>query len=64
MNQDSNKIKWQELMKIGIGTLRLNPETFWKMTPQEFQAILESYSLDKGSFGLEDLKILQQQFPD
>ncbi len=33
-------MNWPALMSLGLGHLRLTPDTFWSMTPREFQAAL------------------------
>jgi len=33
-------------MSLGLGHLRLSPDTFWSMTPAEFRAALTPYSAD------------------
>jgi uncharacterized phage protein (TIGR02216 family) len=58
-------LQWDKLLNIALGKLRLEPEVFWKMTPQEFIIILESYSEDyQPIISQKDLHLLQQQFPD
>ncbi|MFC0245239.1 rcc01693 family protein [Falsochrobactrum ovis] len=31
---------WDEVMRAGLGLLRLSPKNFWAMTPREFAAAL------------------------
>ena len=53
-------------MAAGLGTLRIPPSEFWRMTPKEIDAAL------RGAFGLSsanapsrtDLHQLMQLFPD
>jgi len=39
-------MNWPSLMSLGLGHLRLSPDTFWSMTPAEFRAALTPYSAD------------------
>ncbi|MEM6621570.1 MAG: rcc01693 family protein [Pseudomonadota bacterium] len=34
-------VDWPAIMRLGLGRLGLTPETFWAMSPVEFQAALE-----------------------
>ncbi|MEM1299882.1 MAG: phage tail assembly chaperone, partial [Pseudomonadota bacterium] len=29
------QVDWPHLMRLGLGALRLSPEVFWNMTPNE-----------------------------
>ena len=42
---DNGKLAWAELMRLGLGALRLPPVVFWAMTPVEFQRALEGAGL-------------------
>jgi uncharacterized phage protein (TIGR02216 family) len=52
-------------MGFGLGTLRLSPEAFWRMTPRELAAAMEAVlgpresTLDAASFAA-----LRARFPD
>jgi uncharacterized phage protein (TIGR02216 family) len=37
----SGGLAWVELMRLGLGSLRLPPDVFWAMTPVELQRALE-----------------------
>lgn len=37
-------MNWPALMSLGLGHLRLTPDTFWSMTPNEFRAALMPYT--------------------
>ena len=37
----ADAIDWEGLMRLGYGTMRLSPETFWSMTPAELRLALE-----------------------
>ena len=38
-------IDWSGMTRLGLGVLRLPPETFWSMTPNEFFLALEGAGL-------------------
>ena len=38
-------LDWPELMRAGLGMLRLPPEVFWSMTPGELRHALEGAGL-------------------
>lgn len=40
-SRQGEALAWTELMRLGLGTLRLSPEVFWAMTPVELQRALE-----------------------
>ena len=52
-------------MGFGLGTLRLSPDAFWRMTPRELAAAMEALlgprtaPLDRASFAT-----LSARFPD
>lgn len=52
-------------MSFGLGTLRLSPDAFWRMTPRELAAAMEAVlgpqeaALDGASFAA-----LRARFPD
>jgi uncharacterized phage protein (TIGR02216 family) len=56
---------WKQAMGFGLGTLRLSPEAFWRMTPRELAAAMEAVlgpreaTLDVASFAA-----LRARFPD
>ncbi len=52
-------------MAIGFGLLRLAPETFWAMTPIEFERALSARLPRRGvPPGRRDLAALMRVFPD
>ncbi|MHA1528742.1 MAG: rcc01693 family protein [Alphaproteobacteria bacterium] len=62
-------LPWTELMRLGLGTLRLPPEVFWSMTPVELQRALEGAGIlaigGAGSWmGRAALEGLMARFPD
>ncbi|MCH8951367.1 MAG: phage tail assembly chaperone [Proteobacteria bacterium] len=40
-SRQGEALAWTELMRLGLGALRLAPEVFWAMTPVELQRALE-----------------------
>ncbi|RJF74355.1 rcc01693 family protein [Rhodopseudomonas palustris] len=56
---------WAEAMQFGLGTLRLSPDAFWRMTPRELASALIGARggvvtpLSRG--GLDDL---MRRYPD
>lgn len=38
---ERGSLAWEELMRLGLGTLGLSPDVFWAMTPVELQRALE-----------------------
>ena len=56
---------WKQAMGFGLGTLRLPPEAFWRMTPRELAAAMEAVfgpgqpTLDRTAFAA-----LRARFPD
>lgn len=63
----SGGLAWPDLMRLGLGALRLAPDHFWAMTPVELQRALEGAGiLAAGGQWLRraDLEALMAQFPD
>lgn len=57
-------IAWDELLKVGLGDLRLDPEVFWSLTPVELMLLsgrgsTPAQTLDRGVLGE-----LMKRFPD
>jgi uncharacterized phage protein (TIGR02216 family) len=56
---------WTQAMGFGLGTLRLPPDAFWRMTPRELAAAMEAVlgrqaaPLDRAAFAA-----LRARFPD
>jgi uncharacterized phage protein (TIGR02216 family) len=40
-SRQGEALAWAELMRLGLGALRLPPQVFWAMTPVELQRALE-----------------------
>jgi len=59
----SRKVDWNGLMRLGIGRLRLAPDTFWAMSPREFAAALEGAGV-AAPVGRAQLGQLMAKFPD
>ncbi len=57
------KVDWNGLMRLGIGRLRLAPETFWAMSPREFAAALDGAGV-AAPVGRAQLGQLMAKFPD
>lgn len=59
---------WPQIMRLGLGVLRLAPDAFWAMTPLEFQRALEGSGLmptgDARPMGRAGLDALMARFPD
>lgn len=65
----SGRLAWAELMRLGLGALRLAPDQFWAMTPVELQRALEGAGIlaagaDRRWIGRPDLEVLMARFPD
>ncbi|MFK8034282.1 MAG: rcc01693 family protein [Hyphomicrobiales bacterium] len=54
---------WQEVMRLGLGVMRLPPQHFWRLTPREFIAIC-GHSQAATPPSKSDLYDLMRQFPD
>ncbi len=56
---------WKRAMSFGLGTLRLAPDAFWRMTPRELAAAIDAVAgpqesaLDRAAFAA-----LRARFPD
>lgn len=62
-------LAWAELMRLGLGALRLPPEVFWGMTPVELHRALEGAGLvgprrDAAAIDRAALDRLMARFPD
>lgn len=68
MNDRPAGIDWAELMRLGLGGLRLPPEVFWSMTPVELQCALEGAGLiaraGEGPMARGAFEALMARFPD
>lgn len=51
---------WPNLIRFGVGVLRLPPDAFWALTPRELRALLGSaQTIDR-----DTLDELMTRFPD
>jgi len=63
-------LPWQDLMRIGLGQLKLPPSQFWKMTPKELKCAIEGELKTFVGNGQQDplsksnLEKLMKKFPD
>lgn len=62
-------LAWDELMRLGLGTLGLAPDVFWAMTPVELQRALEGAGIiapggRSGWMQRGALEALMARFPD
>ena len=67
MSEPDPTTDWDEVMRLGLGVLRLSPDVFWAMTPHEFQCALEGAGILRRVFaapGRTALEALMRQFPD
>ena len=55
---------WQELMAFAFGILKLTPDTFWAMTPREFDAAASPFLQTSQKTERGTLAALMQEFPD
>lgn len=64
----NDRVDWRGLMRLGLGELRLNPDTFWSMTPDEFRCALEGAGLaphgGAGRMSRTGFEALMERFPD
>lgn len=60
-------VDWDALMRLGLGRLRLTPETFWAMTPVELERAAEGAGLALPAGAAPDrqtLATLMARYPD
>ena len=67
--EQDESLAWDELMRLGLGTLGLPPQVFWAMTPVELQRALEGAGvlMPGGGAGWMEraaLDALMARFPD
>ena len=51
-------------MAIGLGALRLPPDTFWRMTLPELSAAASVFTKADGAMTRQALDALAEQYPD
>lgn len=44
MAERGSAFPWAEAMRFGLGVLRLDPRSFWAMTPRELAAAHEAFA--------------------
>ncbi|MFK7945446.1 MAG: rcc01693 family protein [Paracoccaceae bacterium] len=62
----ADRIDWPHLMRLGLGVLRLSPDTFWTMTPIELLAALQGAGFVPigGAMDRSALDTLMNAYPD
>ena len=55
---------WKQAIGFGLGTLRLSPDAFWRMTPRELAYAIEAVTGRTAPLDREALKHLMARFPD
>jgi uncharacterized phage protein (TIGR02216 family) len=56
---------WQRMMQMGLGTLRLSPEQFWRSSPREIAGAFGFPSQTQGAKALrQNLDMMMERFPD
>lgn len=59
------RFPWEEAMTLGLGTLRIPPETFWRMTLPELAAAARAVRSDaRKAMGRGELAEMMRRFPD
>ena len=59
------RFPWEEAMTLGLGTLRMPPETFWRMTLPELAAAARAVRPQaEARMERSALDGLMRQFPD
>lgn len=67
--RERGSLAWDQLMRLGLGTLGLPPDVFWAMTPIELQRALEGAGILVPGGGAQwmertALDALMARFPD
>lgn len=57
-------VPWHDLMRLGLCELRLDPETFWAMTPTELMLMAGSERESGFVLSRSGLDDLMTRFPD
>ena len=57
-------LPWRDLMRLGIGDLRLSPDVFWSMTPAELMLMAGDDPRMAGAQTREGLSQMMAMFPD
>jgi uncharacterized phage protein (TIGR02216 family) len=57
--------RWEDILALAYGVMRLPPDAFWAMTPREFDAAARPYLPSASTFtARRDLAALMRAFPD
>ena len=57
-------IAWHELLRLGLSELRLSPDAFWKLTPQELMLMSGRDGQGARVLDRQAMEDLMAQFPD
>ena len=63
----TERTDWPALMRVGLGVLRLSPDSFWSMTPIELCYALQGAGIlpvGDGGITRERLEALMAAYPD
>ena len=55
---------WKQAIGFGLGVLRLSPDEFWRMTPRELAAAIETATGARAPLDRAGLSELMQRYPD
>jgi uncharacterized phage protein (TIGR02216 family) len=55
---------WEAAMRFGFGVLRLDPRSFWSMSPRELAAAWSALAGDRAPLPRGELESLMERFPD
>jgi uncharacterized phage protein (TIGR02216 family) len=55
---------WKQAIGFGLGTLRLSPDAFWRMTPRELAYAIEAVSGKAAPLDRLSLTQLMKRYPD
>jgi uncharacterized phage protein (TIGR02216 family) len=55
---------WKQAIGFGLGTLRLSPDQFWRMTPRELAYAVEVASGKASPLDRLSLAQLMKRYPD
>ena len=65
VNRPVAPFPWKQVISIGLGTLRLSPDQFWRMTPRELALAIEAVTGRSGEpFARHALADLMKRYPD
>ncbi|MEX4007455.1 rcc01693 family protein [Neoaquamicrobium sediminum] len=63
----ARQFRWDQVIAIGLGRLRLSPRDFWAMTPRELAGVLRGLNVVSGTVAAPrrgTLEALMNRFPD